>query len=162
MGFFVEAIAEIKTCRVRKNGFSTCCTHDFFYWSLENKLNLDIFNTLLINSKLKNGIMIVVLSLLQTNNFIYKKTNFVKAFKLFVRKIYGNSINMSYTIESFDIEEYANQAEYLKSKSARILNNVFRVSLSSLKKKHELVVNFEVIFDRFQVTYLRKRSKLNF
>jgi hypothetical protein len=69
---------------------------------------------------------------------------------------------MSYTIESFDIEEYAKQAEYLKSKSARILN-VFRVSLSKvLKKKHELVVNFEVIFDRFQVMYLRKRSKLNF
>jgi hypothetical protein len=41
---------------------------------------------------------------------------------------------MSYTIESFDIEEYAKQAEYLKSKSARILN-VFRVSLSKVLKK---------------------------
>jgi hypothetical protein len=62
--------------------------------------------------------------------------------------------------EWFDIEEYARQAEYLKSKSARILNNVFRVSLRKVLKKHLLVVNFEVIFDSFQVTYLRKRSKL--
>jgi hypothetical protein len=31
---------------------------------------------------------------------------------------------MSDTSESFDIEEYAKQAEYLKSNSARILNNV--------------------------------------
>jgi hypothetical protein len=37
--------------------------------------------------------------------------------------------------EWFDIEEYARQAEYLKSKSARILNNVFRVSLRKVLKK---------------------------
>jgi hypothetical protein len=37
-----------------------------------------------------------------------------------------------------------------KSDSARILNNVFHVRLGSLKK-HKLIVNFEVIFDRCQV-----------
>jgi hypothetical protein len=41
---------------------------------------------------------------------------------------------MSDTSESFDIEEYAKQTEYLKSNNARILNNVFHASLSSLKK----------------------------
>jgi hypothetical protein len=40
----------------------------------------------------------------------------------------------------------------------RILNNVFRVNLRKVLKKHELVVDCEVIFDRFQVTYLRKRE----
>jgi uncharacterized membrane protein len=39
---------------------------------------------------------------------------------------------MSDTSESFEIEEYAKQAEYLKSNSARILNNVFRIIFSLL------------------------------
>jgi hypothetical protein len=35
VGFFIEAIAEIKnTPCTEKNGFPTCC-NDFFYWSLE-------------------------------------------------------------------------------------------------------------------------------
>jgi hypothetical protein len=55
----------------------------------------------------------------------------VKAFKLFARVNYGNSIKMSDISESFEIEEYAKHAEYLKSNSARILNNVFRISLST-------------------------------
>jgi hypothetical protein len=43
---------------------------------------------------------------------------------------------MSDTTESFDIDEYAKQAEYLTRSSARILN-VFRISLGkNLKKKH--------------------------
>jgi hypothetical protein len=33
MGFLIEAIAEYG-----KNEFPTYCTHDFYYWSLENKL----------------------------------------------------------------------------------------------------------------------------
>jgi hypothetical protein len=37
---------------------------------------------------------------------------------------------MSDTSESFVINEYAKQAEYLKSNSAGILNNILRVSLS--------------------------------
>jgi hypothetical protein len=45
-------------------------------------------------------------------------------------------------LSEFDIEEYAKQAEYLKSNSARILNNVFCFSLSK-------VVHFQVIFNRF-------------
>jgi hypothetical protein len=36
------------------------------------------------------------------------------------------------TSESFDIEEYAKQTEYLKSNSVLILNSVFRVSLRNL------------------------------
>jgi hypothetical protein len=42
----------------------------------------------------------------------------------------------------------------------RILNNVFRVNLRKVLKKHELVVDCEVICDRFQVTYLRKRETI--
>jgi hypothetical protein len=41
---------------------------------------------------------------------------------------------MSDTSESFDIEEYAKQAEYLKV-TAHVLNNVFRISLWKLLKK---------------------------
>jgi hypothetical protein len=49
MIFVIEATAEIKNMPcTEKNGFSTYCTHDFFYRSLENKSNLDIFNILLI------------------------------------------------------------------------------------------------------------------
>jgi hypothetical protein len=69
---------------------------------------------------------------------------------------------MSDTSESFDIEEYAKHAEYLKSYNTRILNSAFRISLSKALKKHYLFVNFEVIFDSLQVMYLRKLSKLNF
>jgi hypothetical protein len=39
------------------------------------------------------------------------------------------------TSELFDVQEYAKQVEYLKNNSARILNNVFRVSLSKVLKK---------------------------
>jgi hypothetical protein len=64
MGFLIETLVEIKNMpRTEKNGFPTYCTHDFFYWSLENTLNLDIFNILLILSKLKSEIKIVLLSL---------------------------------------------------------------------------------------------------
>jgi hypothetical protein len=62
------------------NGFHAYCTHAFSYWSLENKLNLDIFNILLIIFKLKNGIMIVLLCYSrETTVFIKKKTKFAKA-----------------------------------------------------------------------------------
>jgi hypothetical protein len=33
-------------------------------------------------------------------------------------------------------------------------HNVFRVRLGKILKKHELIVNFEVIFDRCQVRYI--------
>jgi hypothetical protein len=49
---------------------------------------------------------------------------------------------MSDTSESFDIEEYAKHAEYLKSYNTRILNSAFRISLSKALKKHYLSVNF--------------------
>jgi hypothetical protein len=58
MGFFIEAIAEVKHAVYGKNGFPTYCTHEE-----ENKLNLDIFNILLIISKFKTGIKFVLLSL---------------------------------------------------------------------------------------------------
>jgi hypothetical protein len=51
-----------------------------------------------------------------------------------LEQIYRNSIKMSDTNESFDIEEYAKQAKYIKSRNARILNNDFRVSLSNVLK----------------------------
>jgi hypothetical protein len=48
-----------------------------------------------------------------------------------------------------------------KTDSVRILNNIFRVRLGKVSKKINLfVVNFEVIFDRYQVRFMYKLKSL--
>jgi hypothetical protein len=45
---------------------------------------------------------------------------------------------MEILLKSFDTEEYTKQVKYLKSNSARILNNVFHVNLRKVSKKKRI------------------------
>jgi hypothetical protein len=48
----------------------------------------------------------------------------------------------------------ARQGKDKKGIFGRGAHNVFRVRLAKNFEKHELIVNFEVIFDRYQVRYI--------
>jgi hypothetical protein len=58
-------------------------------------------------------------------------------------------------VNAFKVFTRVNLRKFFKMSAIVQILNVFRVSLRKDFKKHRLIVNFEVIFDIFQSTYLR-------
>jgi hypothetical protein len=109
---------------VRKNGFPT------WFFPLE----FGYFQFSIIISKLKSGIKIVLFSVLLRKNFVYKK-KIVKVFRVFARVNLQKFFKMSALVNHLILKNMQNRPNNLKVTTHWILNNIFRVSLISIKKK---------------------------